>query len=337
MKRVAVIAAGIALSWLANAHALETVRVELEKLPQERVFDAMVEAVKQSTVSSQLVGRGGEVNYDVDDFVPKDAVLVRFRDSEQRARVQQAEAALKEAQARQKEAGEEYLRVKDIYGRKLVPKADMDKAEAARASAQARVDSAQAKLAEAQELLAHTVVKAPFAGYVTERHVEVGETVNVGQPLMTGFSYQYLRATTQIPQAFVAEVREFAQARVVLKEGISLASESMRVFPYADPKTHAFEVRVGFSSNEQVIYPGMFVKVAFVTGEAQRLLLPVSAVVHRSELTAVYILKDGQVSLRQVLVGREHDGRYEILAGLDAGEVVALDPIAAGIQLKQGR
>lgn len=337
MKKLIAIMAGMALGFCTSAQATESVRIDYEMVSQERVFDAVVEAVKQSTVSAQLVGRVIEVNYDVDDFVAKDAVLVRFRDSEQQARFQQAEAALKEAQARLDESEKEYRRVEDIYAKKLVPKADMDRAEAGRASARARVDAAQAKLAEAREQLSHTVVKAPFAGYVTERYVEVGETVNVGQALMKGFSYQNLRATTHIPQAFVAAVREFGQARVLLVDGWAVPSDAMRVFPYADPRSHAFEVRVSFSSPERVIYPGMFVKVAFVTGQAQQLRVPASAVVHRSELTALYVLKDGALSLRQVRVGRLLDDRYEILAGLEAGEEVALDPIAAGIQLKQGR
>lgn len=314
--------------------------VTAQQLPtkQERVFDAVIEAVHQSTVSSQLVGRVIEINYDVDDFVPKDSVILRFRDSEQRARYSQAKAGQQEARARLKEAEDEYKRVKDIYTKKLVSKAELDRAEAGLEATKARVEAADAKLAEAKEQLDHTVIKAPFPGIVTERHVEVGETVGVGQPLMTGFSYEHLRATTQIPQAFVTAVREHGKARVIINDELSVEAESLRVFPYADDRSHSFNVRVGLPQHDYGVYPGMFVKVAFVTAEVDRLLIDVDAVVNRSELTGVYVVaEDGHVSLRQIRIGRRIDNQVEVLAGLEAGEQVAIDPIAAGIELKQQR
>ncbi len=327
------------LGWMAMATAaaaLETVTVEPRTVAQERLFDGVIEAVNHSTVSSQIVGRIVEINYDVDDLVPKGAVLIRFRDSEQRARLAQAEAGLKEARARHKEATDEYARVKDIYAKKLVSKSEMDKAEAALNAAAARLEAARAKLAEAREQLDHTVVKAPFAGLVTKRHVEVGETVGVGQPLMTGLSLETLRATTHVPQTFVHAVREQARARVITGDGRSIGAASLRVFPYADERTHAFKVRVNLPDGVERLYPGSFVKVAFVTGEARRLTVPEGAVVRRSELTGLYVVDEGgRISLRQIRAGRTIDGEVEVLSGIEPGERVALDPIAAGIALKQ--
>ncbi len=328
--------AGLMLVASFRAGALEVVAAEYKQVAQERIFDGVVEAINRSTVSAQLVSRIVEINYDVDDLVPKGAVLLRFRDSEQRARLNQAKAGLKEARARFTEATDEYARVKDIYAKKLVSKAGLDKAEAELKAARARLEAAKARLAEAQEQLDHTVIKAPFAGLVTKRHVEVGETVGIGQPLMTGLSLEQLRATTHIPQAFVGAVREKGRARVIIGEGRSIGAESLRVFPYADERSHAFKVRVNLPEGVEGLYPGSFVKVAFVTGEEQRLLVPEEAVVRRSELTALYVVEaDGNIHFRQIRAGRLIDGLVEVLAGVDAGEQIALDPIAAGIELKQ--
>jgi len=332
---------GIALLGLiqsVSAAGLNVVTVQPQVTSQERIFDAVVEAVHQSTVSAQLVGRVVEINYDVDDFVPKGSVILRFRDTEPRARFEQAKAGLEEARARLKEANDEYARIKDVYAKKLVAKADLDKAVAGQKAAKARLEAADAKQAEAQEQLDHTVIKAPFSGYVTQRHVEPGETVGIGQALMTGFSYEHLRATAQIPQSFVASVREFGKARVFVKNDQSVEAESIRVFPYAEAKGHAFKVRVNLPQGDHGIYPGMFVKVAFVTGEVQRLLVHAEAVVNRSELTGVYVMaENGHISLRQIRVGRRIANQVEVLAGLSAGEKIVLDPIAAGIELKQQR
>ena len=83
-------------------------------------------------------------------------------------------------------------------------------------------------------------------------------------------------------------------------------------------------------ANAADLYPGMFVKVGFVTGESPRLLVPKSAIVARSEVTAVYVVDgDGRTSLRQVRTGGAFGDRLEVVAGLAAGERVALDPVAA--------
>jgi len=89
----------------------------------------------------------------------------------------------------------------------------------------------------------------------------------------------------------------------------------------------------------QGVRSGTFVKVTFVTGETRRLLIPHQAVVHRSELTAVYVADaGGTISLRQVRVGRVYgDKMIEVLSGLQEGENVVLDPIEAGLALKEGR
>lgn len=321
--------------------ALDTAPAQSRIVAREQVLDGVVEAVSQSTVSAQISGRITAVNFDVDDFVPKGAVLVRFRDTELRARVEQAQASLKEAQARFVQAQADYQRISDIYRKRLVAKAQLDRATAELKAAQARLEAAKARVNEAREQLDHTVVRAPYSGIVIKRSVEPGETANVGQPLMTGLSLEHLRVAVPVPQQYIDVVRRTGKARLLAPRppGADVPVGKLTVFPYADPATHTFRVRVDLPDAPQGLYPGMLAKVAFTTGERRRLLVPGQAVVHRSEVTAVYVLADdGRLGFRQVRAGRTlADGMTEILAGLDAGERVALDPIRAGVLLKQQR
>ena len=307
---------------------------------QERLFSGLVEAVNRSTVSAQVAGRIEEIHFDVDDYVPKDSVLVRFRNSEQQAGLERAQATLAEAEARHREAQAEYDRTKSVFERKLVSQSAMDKASTERKAAGARLEAARAGVKQAQEQLEHTVVRAPYSGIVVERHVEVGEVATPGQPLMTGVSLDALRVLVQIPQVYVNALRSNPRAHVQVpgteaKGGV----ESTRItfFPYADPQAHTFQARIGLLEGAEGLLPGMLVKVAFVTGERSRLLVPQEAIVHRSEVTAVYVVAaDGAVTLRQVRTGRTlPDGTVEVAAGLSAGETVALDPVAAAVYLKE--
>ena len=326
-----------AFSGAVRSAELETQAAVVEQIPQEQRFEAVIEAVNRATVSAQTSGRIEEVLFDVDDYVERDAVLLRFRAAEQTARLQQAQASLEEAAARLREARAERARIASIYARQLVSKAAMDKADAELKASQARHESANARLAEAQEQFEHTVVRSPYAGIVVERHVEAGETANPGQALMTGVSLEQLRAVAAVPQRYINTVRSLTEANVYTAGQPALPSASITVSPYADAATHSFRVRVNLPPGNHGLYPGMLVEAGFATSVAERLLIPPEALVQRSEVTAVYVVaEDGALRFRQVRAGQPlPDGRIPILSGLVVGEQVALDPIQAGRVLKQ--
>ena len=324
---VVALAVSIVTLWANAAEQLpfSLVTATKQNVVREEQADAVLEAIQQATVSAQVSGRIIAVNVDVDDYVNKGAVIVRFRDTEQ-------QAALKSAQARYTEAEATYQRIQDVFKRKLASQSQLD-------TAAANFKAAKATLEQAQEQLEHTVVRAPYSGIVVERLVEVGEMASIGQGLMTGISLERLRAVAEVPQRYIDDVRKLGRARVIVTDGhdTSIPGVKLTFSPYADSTTHTFRVRVDLPANQQGIYPGMFAKVAFVTGEEERLLVPTTAVVHRSEVTAVYVVDDmNHVTLRQIRTGHDlDDGHTEVLAGLAAGEQVAADPIAAGIYLKQ--
>ncbi len=333
----------IGLCWLAGvataaAEGLAWYSVEAVPVPVEAVLEGEVEAVSQATVTAQTGGEVREILFDVDDYVEKGSVLLRMRDREQRARVEQAEARLAEAEARLAEARAEHERVRRIFERKLVARSAMDRAEAALRAAEARAEQARAALAEAREQLEHTVVRAPYSGWVTERHIEVGEIAAPGRPLLTGVSLERLRVVTHVPQRHLAAVRREMAARVLLDDGRALAAERITVYPQADSLSHSFKVRAYLPEGTPGLFPGMLVKVAFPLERVERPVVPARAVLRRSEVTAVYVQAgDGRLQLRQIRAGALlDDGRRVVLAGLRPGERVAADPVAAARAYKAG-
>lgn len=322
---------------------LETVPARVETVEREQVFDGTVEAVNQTTVSAQTTGRVLEVLYDVDDYVKKGAVIVRLRDTEQRAQVEKARAALQEARARYEQARSEFARVRELFEKNLVSKSRFDQAKAERDAAKARLQAAEAALDSAEEQLERTRIRAPYSGIVTERHVEVGEVVQPGTPVMSGLSLEKLRVKVAVPQRAINAIRKLRKARVIVpgEDGRprSIPAERLTFFPYAQGQTNTFDVRVELPENVEGLFPGMFVKVAFVTGRRDQLVIPASAVVYRSEVTGVYVVdEEGRIHFRAIRPGRTTpDGKIVVLAGLTAGERVALDPIQAGALFKARR
>lgn len=303
--------------------------VALEQAPLERVVDGTIEAINQATVSAQTSGRITEIFYDVNDFVPAGALIMRLRATEQRAGMQQAQAALQEAITREAEAKQQFARVEGLYKDKVATKQEYDTALANRDAAIAKLAAARAGLGAATEGVAYTEVRAPYAGIVTKRLVQVGETVQPGTPLMSGVSLQYLRVNVELPQSVVEKVRAIRKAAIYVNNQ-RVEATSFTVFPEADASTHTFHARANLPANATDLHPGMFVKVGLVIGESERLLIPASALVTRSEVTAVYVLsKSGAVNLRQVRIGQSFGTRVDVLAGLSIGDQVMLDPVAA--------
>jgi RND family efflux transporter MFP subunit len=325
-------------SFPTAAGQLPAVAAQRTAVQQERSYDGIVEAERRSTVSAQVAARIEAVPFDVDDYVERGDIIVQFRDRPVAAELKQAEAAAQEAKARLAEARGNHGRIEQLFQQDRVSKADMDRTTADLRSAEARVQAAEGALLAARESYENTVVRAPFSGIVVERHVEVGEMATIGAPLMTGLSLEHLRVAVDVPQSDIGALRSDGEAWIDLPGGASLVADSIRIFPYAEPSTHTFRARLRLAEGQHGIYPGMWVKVRFLTGEEQALLVPQSAVVQRSELTGVYVLgDDGRPRLRQVRLGRaQADGRVAVLAGLDEGELVVTDPEAARIALAAG-
>jgi RND family efflux transporter MFP subunit len=320
LQKHLILLAGLLPLSLIAAETLETVTSARISMPLEYRVDGVVEARQQATLSAEVAGKVESVNFDVDDFVEQGA----------RAALNEAEASLQDMQL-------EYSRSQDLRKQKLISQADFDKARANLKAAQARKSAADANLAQATEQLGHTVLRAPYSGVVVERHVEPGEAVNPGQPIMTGYGLGELRVTAMVPQSMIGELRQRRSAQVILLEdGQVLEVSKITIHPFANPKNHSFPVRLDLPQTDTALYPGMLVKVALAIGSTERLLLPQRALVSRSEVNAVYVIAaDGKLALRQVRPGNRYGEQVEILAGLDEDEVVALDPVRAGIEHKR--
>jgi len=185
---------------------------------------------------------------------------------------------------------------------------------------------------------------------VAERYIEPGEMALPGKPLLTIFEPGGLRAVASVPQRRQAEVRAARRAIVEFREsGLHLEATRITVLPAADAGTHALTVWIDLPAKAAgmvgkageasgAVAPGMAARVHFVTGEAARLTVPERAIVRRGAVTAVYVqAADGRLSLRQVRLGEvQVNGESEVLAGLAAGERIALDQARAAITLKQG-
>ena len=264
------LALGLTSAPLAAAGELQTVVAKRVAMPLEYQVDGVVEARRKATISAEVAGKIEAVYFDVDDTVQQGDVVLRIRDLEYRAHLEQARAALAEAKANLQEMQLEYDRNADLRQQKLISQAVFDKTNASLKAVRARMTSEQAELAQAEEQLNHTVVRAPYAGVVVERHVEPGEYVRPGEPIMTGYAPDQLRVNVSVSQSVITSLRNGRRARVVLLEnGNSVEIERITIHPFADSSSHSFPVRLDLAPAKDRLFPGMLVKVVVLVVRAK--------------------------------------------------------------------
>ncbi|MDO9180255.1 MAG: efflux RND transporter periplasmic adaptor subunit [Agitococcus sp.] len=323
----------IGISYTAQAEPLKVTTVAYREV--EATYDSLAtaEAERQSTVSAQMAGRIVEINFRVGERVQQGQVIMRIDPTAANQDVAGMQARVHEAEVQLDNTQKQYNRLKDLFKQQYVSQSQLDKAEADFKSAQAQVNTLKAGLGQSATQRNFATITAPYSGVMSALYVEVGEMAVAGKALATGYDPSNLRVTAQVPQTYIEAVRSNQKAYIEISgQREWLATSSMTILPSADPRTHSTEIRLRLPSNSPLA-PNQLARAHFVTGIERRLVVPVSSILRRSELTAVYVIPaNNKAQLRQVRIGKTlANGWIEVLAGVNVGERIALEPIAAGL------
>ena len=305
-------------------------------------FDGSLQAVRQSVLSAQASGRIATLSVKAGDRVQAGQVLAVIDDRATQAGVAQAQAGVAQAQASLANARAAYERTKELRAQGFIAQAALDSALAQYRAAEAGAGAARAGQTQASVAQGFTRLTAPYDGWVLATHAEAGALAMPGAPILTVYAPQPIRAVVHVPASQQPLALAASQVEVQLPGTDKWVSPAAKTtVPAADPVSQTVEWRLNLSDADgagQV--PGRQVKVRFVGSAAQaapqRLVVPATALLRRGELTGVYVVTTkGDAAkgfaLRAVRTGATHGDGVEVLAGLKAGDQVALDPVRAGL------
>ncbi|QBM26275.1 efflux RND transporter periplasmic adaptor subunit [Hydrogenophaga pseudoflava] len=305
-------------------------------------FDGSLQAVRQSVLSAQASGRIATLSVKAGDRVKAGQVLAVIDDRATQAGVAQAQAGVAQAQASLANARAAYERTKELRAQGFIAQAALDSALAQYRAAEAGAAAARAGQTQASVAQGFTRLTAPYDGWVLATHAEAGALAMPGAPILTVYAPQPIRAVVHVPASQQPLALAASQVEVQLPGTDKWVSPAAKTtVPAADPVSQTVEWRLNLSDADgagQV--PGRQVKVRFVGSAAQaapqRLVVPATALLRRGELTGVYVVTTkGDAAkgfaLRAVRTGATHGDGVEVLAGLKAGDQVALDPVRAGL------
>lgn len=316
---------------------IPTVTLGVQHTGASTFLDGVIQAVQQSTVSAQASGRIATFLVKAGDKVKSGQLLATIDDREAAIGLQRSQAQVDQANADLRNAQANFDRTKDLQTKGFVSRAALDTADAQLKSAKAQRDQAGAATQQSNLAQGFTKVTAPFDGWVLQTDAQAGDLAVPGKPLLVIYAPLPLRAVVQVPASRAAQLGQAATVQVQAggaEAGQWITPSSRSIVPSSDPVSQTTEWRLELPAAPSAgLVPGQQVRVKFsADASASRSLLsvPEQAIVRRGELVAVYVQSGAVFTLRAVRLGQKLGAEgTEVLAGLKAGDVVALDTLRA--------
>lgn len=249
-------------------------------------------------------------------FVIDDDKLMRERE----ARTEE----LKAARARLKNAERIFKRKTKLFRQQVISEDEWDEAETNLDTMQADVNRIEAEIALIDEQLKDTMIRAPFAGVLSEILVDPGDYVAKGDTLVTLYNLDSIEFASRIPDRYMERVKngQEAEIRIGAYPDFRFYGEVTFVSPVVDEFTRDFLVKVTISTHQHPLKPGAFGKMTIILGEQERASIPEEALVLDMSGYSVFVVEDRTARQRSVRPGRRRPGIVEIREGVGPGDMV---------------
>jgi len=299
-------------------------------------------AAETSQLAAQMMGNIVELRAREGDRVQRGQVLAVIDDAEPHAALDRATAAdlagQQEVRASEADfalAEATFKRYQTLYDRKSVSPQEFDEIKARYEGAQARREmardgqaQAKAALQQARTALSYTHIVAPFDGLVTEKKADAGMLASPGMPIFVLEDVRRYRLEATVNETDLRYVRQGEPVPVLIDAlgDRERKGKVIEIVPAADPASRSFVVKIDLPL-DPAQRSGLFGRAEFARGERAALLIPRTAVIERGQLQAIYVVDQNRIAgLRYITLGKPSAQQVEVLAGLQASEMLISDP-----------
>jgi len=320
----------------------QTAQMKKQALTEEVV--GTVRAKVRAILEAKLSGRIVAMPVELGQQVKAGALVAQLDAAEIKARFEQAQASLDQADR-------DWKRAEELLKHQAMTRSEYDAADARR-----RV--AKATLAEAQAIMSYVNVSAPFGGVVAKKWAQVGDLAAPGKPLIEIEDPAVLQLEADVPEAIASRIQRGGtlavrvdalsaqwgelpssptgtdERRASLEAHPTQATGTVtEIAPAADPATRTFRVKLSLPPTRGLM-SGQFARLIVPVGESSSVRVPATALVRRGQLEIVFVVTNGRAQLRLVKTGKQFGDEIEIVSGLDGGESVVNEGVA---QLADGQ
>lgn len=283
---------------------------------------------RSSTISSRVMGVVTSLLVREGDRVKAGQLLLAIDDKDARERSHAAAMALEAARQNRDLSELTFKRYRSLYEQRIISTQDMDQMETRRNVANADYERARAMAEEAGTFLAFTRITSPVAGVVTKKHIDVGSMASPGMPLLVIEAVGEAYVEAAIDEGLGGRVRAGMPAEVALDSlGESLKGTIREVLPDISPSSRTFIIKIDVP--DRGLKSGLFARVKIPVGKREVIVVPQSAVIHKGQLTGVYVVDArGIVTYRLIREGRATGAGIEVLSGLKANERIITEGLS---------
>jgi RND family efflux transporter MFP subunit len=292
---------------------VDVATVTRSPLIAHRILTGSLQAVTTVHIFNEEEGRIVELPFYEGDAVEKDAMLARIDDHLIQSQLNKAEATLKQAQV-------DVKRIDSLYRKKLASEDEL-------ARTQTALELARAEVSLLETRMAHTRIRAPFSGIISERLKETGDVVPVHSHILTLFDPAEIKIVIPVSELLLSNINtgDLVQVRIDALGEQQYSATVKRIFPTIDPQTRKGMMEVQFATIPEGARPGQLCRVTVNTQTTPRRNVPFAAIRHDSQGEFVYRLTpDDKVESVRIQTGILLGNQMEILEGLEVNERVVV-------------
>jgi RND family efflux transporter MFP subunit len=307
-----------------SAAGLTTQKIAMQTIPSVTEAVGTVQAEQVAAVTSRVVANIVEMRVSAGQRVSNGETLVVLDDRDLRHRVEQAQDAVRGAEATLAQAQSDYKRDKPLFDQQVITPYDFEHTQTNLKTAEANLHRLQQAEREAEVNLSHAVIHSPFTGVVVDKLANLGDLAAPGKPLLTMYEQGRLWLEANVPEDLMDHIR----VNELLKFRIDALSREMQgrvaeIVPSSDPSSRTVVVRVHLSETKDVL-PGMFGRLLLPMKPEQILTVPATALIRAGQLAMVDVVQEARLERRTVQLGRAIGHQFEVLSGIAAGETVVI-------------
>ena len=293
-------------------------------------------AERDARIRSELAGAVQQTYVESGQRVDAGTVMARIDDAAVRDAEMSAKSALTQALVAAEQAARELQRAKTLLAAGAIAERDVEAAERGNLIAQSALADVKARLASAEKSMRNTVIRAPFAGVVSEKTVSPGDIVSPGTALFTVIDPRSLRLEASVPTSALSDVRVGAPVTFTVNgfEDRTLLGRITRVSPTVDPQTKQVRLMASVPTAKGLLVAGLFVEGRVAAEKRVGVMVPEQAIDQTAMRPYVVRLKGGKVERIDVELGvrDEAASAFEVRSGIASGDTVLLGA-ARGITL----
>ncbi len=309
----------------ARTYPVEVAEVQGVTLAEMVRSVGTLRAAESVVVRPEIAGRVRAIHFREGSQVEEGDLLFELDDERLLRQLAVREAGLRAVGVRLANAERELARARQLHGDGVIPEDQLDRAQTEYDAAVAEQERLEAEISLTERELEDTRILAPFDGWISERRVDRGAYLRVGDELATVYRTDPMEVGFSVPERHLGRVRREQSVELMVAAYPEQSFEGIVHFisPSVDEATRTFRVRARVPNPEGDLKPGSFGTVVLTVGVREdRPMVSAESLVATRTGYIVYVVEDGRAHRREVRTGMRRDGMAEILEGAEIGEMV---------------